>query len=419
MMTNTLRMCVLSLLFLIALVSCGGSQRMAEGGIGGTGISSGPINGFGSIIVNGIHFDVSQAEILINGVSASENDLHHGMVVTVFGGINESSQTGVAAKVVYNTSVRGQVESIDEDSQTLVIMGQRVNFDDLTVFDGLSESDITQGMNITVSGVLNADSDLLASYVSLREILSDEAGAVAGSDGELSLVDVPVIDLESPSQAELFMPGNKLSLNGLVTAVASNSRFSIQSIVIEIDEETTYQNGDANSIALNGNVLVRGEVNNDGVIVADEIKFRSTRLLRVAAQVDAVSQNGVTLAGRVNAQVSTSTLMLDSSTAALRTFSLRDVSVGDHLIMYGHQSIDGVVLVRLERVDSLEQQSISGPVASLPGQPVFDVLGVTVDTSLMSGNADLFMQLAVDDWVDVTGGLNGSVLTAESVVIRQ
>ena len=59
-------------------------DQLAEGGIGGTGITSGPINGFGSIIVNGVRFDVAQAEILFNGVAAVEQRLRPGMVVQVY-----------------------------------------------------------------------------------------------------------------------------------------------------------------------------------------------------------------------------------------------------------------------------------------------------------------------------------------------
>ena len=420
-MSSILRMCVLSFVFLMTLASCGGDEQVAEGGIGGTGISSGPINGFGSIIVNGIRFDVSQAQILMGGVESTEGDLRHGMVVAVYGDIDESNNTGVATKVVYNTSVRGQIESIDEGSQQFVIMGQRVSVDDLTVFDGLNVEAITQGMNISVSGISNADNDLLASYISSLATKTDESGAVADVDGELGspISNAPAIDSETLAEPELATPGNKISLNGLITAETSSNRFNIRGVVVEVNEETVYQNGDVHSIVLNGNVLVTGNVSNDGVVIATEVKFRSAQLVRVAAQVDAVSQSAVTLAGRINAEVSTSTLMLDSSAAALRAFSLQAVSVGDHLIVYGYQSSDGVVLARLERVDSLEQQSISGPVASVSGQPVFDVLGVTVDTSLMSANADLFVQLTVDDWVDVAGDLNGSVLAADNVVIRQ
>ncbi|HEX9592175.1 MAG TPA: hypothetical protein VGB12_02320, partial [bacterium] len=51
-------------LALIACLACGGdgdSTDVAGGGISGTGISSGPITDFGSIVVNDVHFDVSTA----------------------------------------------------------------------------------------------------------------------------------------------------------------------------------------------------------------------------------------------------------------------------------------------------------------------------------------------------------------------
>ena len=43
----------------MALASCGGGGgQVAEGGIGGTGISTGTVTGFGSVYVNGVKYDI-------------------------------------------------------------------------------------------------------------------------------------------------------------------------------------------------------------------------------------------------------------------------------------------------------------------------------------------------------------------------
>src|SRR3954451_20563004 len=71
-----------------ALSGCGGGgDGVASVGSGGTGsFSSGAITGFGSIIVNGVRFDDSQARITDdNGVLHNPGDLKLGMVVSITG----------------------------------------------------------------------------------------------------------------------------------------------------------------------------------------------------------------------------------------------------------------------------------------------------------------------------------------------
>ena len=86
MMRQVFRRLAFATLAGIMTVSCGGgggSGEVASGGIGGTGISSGAVTGFGSIFVNGVEFDTSGASITMGGISVSESDLKLGMVVEV------------------------------------------------------------------------------------------------------------------------------------------------------------------------------------------------------------------------------------------------------------------------------------------------------------------------------------------------
>jgi hypothetical protein len=63
------------------LAACGGGGV----GTGGTGsFASGPITGFGSIIVNDVHYDESQARVEADdGSTRNPDDLRLGMVVEV------------------------------------------------------------------------------------------------------------------------------------------------------------------------------------------------------------------------------------------------------------------------------------------------------------------------------------------------
>ncbi|MFP8871609.1 MAG: hypothetical protein VCB43_09420, partial [Myxococcota bacterium] len=89
----------------------GGSGDFAEGGIGGSGISQGPITEFGSIFVNDIEWFLDDAEVEFDG-GAPIVDLNDaevsalfdvGMVVRVEGTIDTSTEppTGQAERVYF------------------------------------------------------------------------------------------------------------------------------------------------------------------------------------------------------------------------------------------------------------------------------------------------------------------------------
>ena len=103
-------------------------------GTGGTGaFASGPITGFGSIIVDGVHFDESVARIEDDDGSArGRSDLHLGTMVEVESGeIRDGAATASQVRVV--SALIGSVESVAANA--LVVNGVTVRVDAGTVFD--------------------------------------------------------------------------------------------------------------------------------------------------------------------------------------------------------------------------------------------------------------------------------------------
>ena len=95
----------------LALFGCGGGggDSLAGVGSGGTGsFASGPIRGFGSIIVGGVRYDDSAARIATDaGATASSADLRLGMMVEVNGGdIATDALTGQRRAAASTISVR-------------------------------------------------------------------------------------------------------------------------------------------------------------------------------------------------------------------------------------------------------------------------------------------------------------------------
>jgi hypothetical protein len=72
-----------------ALGACGGSGTQTAG-IDRGGVATpvsvvGPITGFGSIVVNGVHYAVDKASVVVDGDPGGVSDLELGQIVTVVG----------------------------------------------------------------------------------------------------------------------------------------------------------------------------------------------------------------------------------------------------------------------------------------------------------------------------------------------
>jgi hypothetical protein len=127
-----------ALLALHALVSCGGVD---SGGTGATPASTavGPVSGFGSIVVAGIHHDESMAQIVddddqplaAEALKLGTMTSIEGSAIVDRGGRRES----IAQRVRVVEQVIGPVESVDVAGSTVVVLGQLVAVTPTTVLD--------------------------------------------------------------------------------------------------------------------------------------------------------------------------------------------------------------------------------------------------------------------------------------------
>lgn len=105
--------------------SADGQQTAAAApGTGGTGISvQGPISGFGSVVINGVHYDESGARITLDGAGAGSSALRLGMVADIEGTRAADGQTGVAQSIEVWSIAQGVVTRVDGGSFTVMGMG--------------------------------------------------------------------------------------------------------------------------------------------------------------------------------------------------------------------------------------------------------------------------------------------------------
>ncbi|GAB6064311.1 DUF5666 domain-containing protein [Deferrisoma palaeochoriense] len=142
------------------------------GGIGGTGsvavTAQGPIQGFGSVIVNGVKFELpAGATVLVEGAPAAEQDLREGMVVRITGTYRPGETTpagyvpGEAEVVRYESTIRGVVTSAS--GAAFQVLGRTVRVVESTRLEGGAGPQV--GDLVEVSGLDEPDGSLRATFV--------------------------------------------------------------------------------------------------------------------------------------------------------------------------------------------------------------------------------------------------------------
>ena len=187
-----------------ALSACGGG-----GGSSGAadappaGVSSGTVTGFGSIVVDGIHYDDKKVVLSVDSPSNAPDTPASGASVAIklghhveltFAG-DESNST--ASSVTVSAEVVGKVSAITPD---VVVAGQmvKINADaavgPVTFFEGLSSAaDIKVGDRLEVHGAPTALGVIQATRIELRPALdawsriSGTVASLTGSPGSFRL----------------------------------------------------------------------------------------------------------------------------------------------------------------------------------------------------------------------------------------
>lgn len=412
----------------------GADSQVAEGGIGGTGItptgvSSGTITGFGSVIVNGTRFDTSEATITVDGQQVSEAALEVGFAVRVTGDI----ATAKAASVESTETVRGPVAAVvindlDKLSATISVLGQTVRTDELTNFDGFDLATLTVGQVVGISGLRTASGIVSASYITLRSggeqvvgevtslttstfsiagLVIDFSGAnlaslpggqlqegqlvevrgslaTAGSPAMLTATDIASFDFFS------VQPDDDVEIEGFVTSVAAGTTmFRIGPVAVATTAATQFVDGLLADIVLDARVEVEGVIDTSGQLQAEKITIKPTSSVRIEASVDSTDTGAatVTILG-ITVETDASTRFSDDSDADLESLRLSDLNPGDQLSVKGFLSDGVVTATRIDREDSDDDEQrvqIRGPVEfedTLTG--AVRILGVTV-----SGRTDL------------------------------
>ncbi len=469
----------ISTVFLAAsLAACGGGGGPAApeppptGGIDARGAprvavtSRGKISGFGSVIVNGVRYDTSNATFDIDNQAGSESDLAVGQVITIQGSTDDTGGDPQADAIFYDDLVEGPVDAVDAAQGTLSVLGQTITVDNDTIFDDdftpRDISGVSVGQVVEVSGFRGSANTIRATYIDLDDdgddfelfgtvsnvdtaVFTFEIGSLLIDYSTATLDDFPngqpengqtvevegafnaggdfvatEVDFEDEDLSDL--DGEDVEIEGLITRFVSATDFDVDGVPVTTNDDTDFSNGTVNDLALDVAVDVDGEVNAEGVIVADDIEFELESDLELRGIVEATTDSSITLLG-VTAAVNAETDFVDNSSSALSVFSLADVNVGDYVEVRGFDTGSGLTLTGVEREDDDGESGVVGIVTSV-SDPDFVAVGVSISTNADTEFVDeddeeiapaTFFATAEGNEVDVVGTFANGVLTAEEV----
>jgi hypothetical protein len=435
--------------------------------------STGSISAFGSVFINGNHFNVDGAQITVDDNPATEQDMQVGQSATVAAMAAVGANLAIATSVAIHSQVIGSVTSVNTSGNSFVVLGQTVRVGNETSFDqAISPADIT-GIHaadlVAVHGAVAADGSITARRISRATaalgllvagtvanvnttshtftlnaltvnytsatLSGFSSGAPANGDAVRirgTVFTAASSTLTATAVARIPAPpvgaaSAMVEVEGLVTRFASLTDFDVAGQKVTTTAATRYVNGVSADIALNGNVEVHGTMNSAGVLTATVIDVHNNSIYGLNAPVTALNAttSSLTVLG-VSITVNDLTRREDLSSTHVRNFAFGDLRIGDNVAVMGYEKPVGsgqVVATMLTRLPAGSSVNVSGPFTATTA-PQFKVLGVTVNAASATFFADRnttltsaqFFAQAAGRQVAVTG-TGGAPLVASRVLL--
>lgn len=274
----------------------GGTGAPAEGGVGGTGIV-GTITGFASICVNGleVHFD-ADVPVSENGSAATAARLAVGQVVAVEAAAGSDGLR--ARQISILNAYEGPLTSDGRGSNGMLqVMGQPVRLAPGAHLD----AGVRAGDNVRVSGLRNADGEVLATRVERAAGLR-EASALGqldapdrlhglGLDGAIGMPGDEVLVRGQWAEGRLRVASHRedpslpfadrvhnAAVEGLV-AERNARELRIGGFRAELGADTQFSGGEREELGVGRRVRIHGAFSGPREIRAARVEFVSDRWL--------------------------------------------------------------------------------------------------------------------------------------------
>lgn len=421
----------------LTLGACSGGGSSQVSGIEGSGDTvaaspasgSGSITGFGSVYVNGIRYGTEDAEVWINDRRATEAELDTGMVVKIEASVSDQGVVE-ADEVRYEPLLVGpvtEVEVLDATRKQLTALGQTLVVGEDATFVGTEYDALATDTVISVSGFAAADDvvvvsrleqvaaaslpptwtlearvstlDLTNNTLQLGELSVDFNDAVFDegtrndlqdgervrvegtlrSDGVFMAQAVRINDnlVRGPIDAEV--PG-AMALEGIIDSFDSLDNFTVQGTTVDASNAIVAR-GDVSSLAEGARVVVHGELDGAGVLLAETLALVLPNEIHIRGLIDTVEIDVASLTVAGNPMfVDDLTTFQDRGAQNNRRIRLRDLQPGESVEIFARRVEDQWLATRIERWEESELAVVSGPAVQVTGSN-FRVLGIAVDAS--------------------------------------
>ncbi len=421
----------LAVIALPLLAACGGGGDDATAPAATEATVIGPITGFGSVVVNGIKFDDSQAAVTMDDAVQTRDRLRLGMVVQVQGQVR-SDGTGVANRIQFNDCVEGPITAMNQVQNTLTVLGQTVQVDDGTVFDGVTLRDMNAfaiGDLVEVSCLQDrtqTQAQLRATRIERKGTFVDGATEVEvkGTVANLNLAQgtctidgltvnfagIPPADrpaglangmtveasgrhfangilqadrLRDRDRDRIHVPdGNLMEIEGYVSEFVSLASFRVDGSTVNA-ANAVIRNGTAADVRNGVKVEAEGTMSN-GVLVAQVLILKLQTNVRVEAGLQArdTTAGSVTLLGRA-IKVAGDTILIDrlGHSNQPQVVTLAALNAGDRLeVMAVRDAAGSLTATRIERTEADPLVVVKGVADAKTPITQLTLAGFTVDT---------------------------------------
>lgn len=467
----------------LVVAACGGGGGASDGagsssspppGASKTVFVSGVIDGFGSVIVNGVHYDTSGTAVSIDDEPGSTSELRVGHVVRMEAEV-DSRGAAHARSIDQEHLLAGTVQAVDVVAGTLTVAGQLVRVDGETSFDdsvpGGSLDGVAVGARVEVHGFVGADGAARATRIEHAQAGETEVevtGLVAALDtagkrmrvgsltvdyatatfedfGDTGLREGDLVEVEGrefladgalrATSVEREdggirgVSGSAAEIEGYVTRFVSPADFDVAGQRVTTTSAAVYENGTSAELRLDARVEAEGRLDANGVLVAGKIEFKLQPSLRIAAAIEAVDPAASTLRVLGVTVVVNAATRKEDKVGDDPQFGLGDLHTGDWVELHGYADPvvpDRVIATLLERDEPEDEVELRGRAEDLQA-PRFRILGVDIETTPATEfededvriDAATFFARAAGQLVEVDGQWNGASLIADAAEIER
>jgi hypothetical protein len=430
-------------------------------GIEGTGApatsenTQGTVTAYGSVIVNGQRIELNTASILVNGKSASEDEIQLGMKVSIDAERDRSGSVTVRS-VRYDRQLQGPVSEVVHAGAThkeLDVLGQTLVVYDDVVFAGITFAELAEGVALDVSGFVDPEDRIMATRVAraaanaasevsgevqalnpgaatfrLRDLSIEYDQAILVGVSLDSLADGQKVSVRGAINEGRFVAervtlrdqdpapavdGTRVSLEGVVGNYQSAANFRLNGVLVNAEDADVSGGGFA-QLGSGVRVMVEGHME-EGWLNAESLWLLLPGVNRVVGTVEDIDPaTGQLVVMGMSYVAGPLTAFEDHTPSPNRLIGMTEIRVGDRIEMFAHDQGERMLATRIKRLDGdPDVVSLRGPVTQVDiagNQIAVKNVWVNLGDALGSG---IIADLSRGDFVMVQGTRTDARIAAD------